>query len=58
MYYSFYMNERMLLDNWKYYQKKGECNWLLKRTLMNDETRTAKQKIAFYMENRRVVNTY
>lgn len=41
MYYSFYMNERMLLDNWKYYQRKGECNWLLKRTLMNDNTRTA-----------------
>lgn len=58
MYYSFYLNERMLLDNWKYYQGKGECNWLLKRTLMNDNTRTAEEKIKFYMENRRIVNYY
>ena len=58
MYYSYYMNERMLLDNWKYYQSKGECNWLLKRTLMNDNTRTAEEKLKFYMENRRVVNHY
>ena len=56
MYYSFYMNERMLLDNWKYYQSKGECNWLLKRTLMNDNTRSAEEKKQFYFENRRVVN--
>lgn len=56
MYYSFYMNERMLLDEWKYYQRKGECNWLLKRTLMNDNTRTPEEKIKFYKENRRVVN--
>ena len=58
MYYSFYMNERMLLDEWKYYQKKGECNWLLKRTLMNDSTRNAEEKIQFYFDNRRVVNNY
>ena len=58
MYYSFYMNERMLLDNWKYYQRKGECNWLLKRTLMNDNTRSAAMKKAFYYANRRVVNYY
>ena len=58
MYYSFYMNERMLLDNWKYYQEKGECNWLLKRTLMNDNTRTPEERIKFYFENRRVVNHY
>lgn len=48
----------MLLDNWKYYQSKGECNWLLKRTLMNDNTRTQEEKLQFYMENRRVVNHY
>ena len=54
MYYSFYMNERMLLDEWKYYQRKGECNWLLKRTLMNDNTRTAEEKIEFYFANRRI----
>lgn len=58
MYYSYYMNERMLLDNWKYYQEKGECNWLLKRTLMNDNTRTPEERIQFYFENRRVVNHY
>lgn len=58
MYYSFYMNERMLLDEWKYYQDKGECNWLLKRTLMNDNTRTPREKKKFYMDNRRVVNRY
>ena len=58
MYYSFYMNERMLIDEWKYYQRKGECNWLLKRTLMNDNSRTAEQKKQFYFENRRVVNKY
>ena len=58
MYYSFYMNERMLLDEWKYYQKKGECNWLLKRTLMNDNTRTAEEKKEFYYNNRRVVWQY
>ena len=58
MWYSFYMNERMLLDEWKYYQKKGECNWLLKRTLMNDNTRTAADKKAFYYNNRRVINDY
>jgi hypothetical protein len=50
------MNERMLLDNWKYYQEKGECNWLLKRTLMEDETRTPAEKMEFYLANRRVVN--
>jgi hypothetical protein len=50
------MNERMLLDEWKYYQRKGECNWLLKRTLMNDNTRTAEEKKQFYMENRRIEN--
>lgn len=54
MWYSFYLNERMLLDNWKYYQRKGECNWLLKRTLMNDNTRTAEEKLQFYKENRRI----
>ena len=48
----------MLLDEWKYYQKKGECNWLLKRTLMNDSTRNAEEKIQFYFDNRRVVNNY
>lgn len=58
MYYSFYMNERMLLDNWKYYQEKGECNWLLKRTLMEDNTRTPAEKMEFYIANRRVVNEY
>lgn len=58
MWYSFYMNERMLLDEWEYYQRKGECNWLLKRTLMNDNTRTAEEKIQFYKENRRVINNY
>lgn len=58
MYYSFYMNERMLLDNWKYYQEKGECNWLLKKTLMNDDTRTPAEKLEFYLANRRVVNEY
>lgn len=58
MYYSFYMNERMLLDEWKYYQGKGECNWLLKRTLMNDNTRSAAMKKVFYKANRRVVNYY
>lgn len=58
MYYSFYMNERLLLDEWKYYQRKGECNWLLKRTLMNDNTRTAEEKKQFYYDNRRVVNHY
>jgi hypothetical protein len=48
------MNERMLLDEWKYYQRKGECNWLLKRTLMNDNTRTAEEKKQFYYDNRRI----
>lgn len=49
MYYSFYMNERLLLDNWKYYD---DSNWLLKVCLAKDDTKDRTEKKRFYLANR------
>lgn len=49
MYYSFYLNERMLLDNWKYYD---DCNWLLMVTLAKDWNMAIEDKRKFYLDNR------
>lgn len=50
MYYSFYMNEKMLLDNWTDYK---ECNWLLTNLLCKDDRKTIEQKLDFYFDNRK-----
>ena len=49
MYYSFYMNERLLLDNWREYD---EVNWLLTNLLCKDDRKTIEEKADFYFANR------
>lgn len=49
MYYTFYMNERMALDNWNYYD---DCNWLLRNLVIKDNRKDFKEKIDFYLEHR------
>lgn len=49
MYYSFYMNERLLLDNWREYD---EVNWLLTNLLCKDDRKTIEEKLDFYFKNR------
>ena len=49
MYYSFYLNEKLLLDNW---DKYNECNWLLKQLLMRDYEKSIDKKIDYYLANR------
>lgn len=49
MYYSFYLNERLALSEWDYYD---ECNWLLTHLLCKDETKTIEEKLDFYIKHR------
>lgn len=51
MYYTFYMNEQLALDNWDYY---NECNWLLTNFLVKNEEMTINDKVSFYFEHRNV----
>lgn len=51
MYYSFYLNERILLNRWKDY---NECNWLLKQLLFTDRQKTVEEKIEYYLANKRI----
>lgn len=53
MWYSFYMNEKMLLDNWHDYK---EANWLLKDILAKDKRKTPEERYDFYMANRNEYN--
>ena len=48
MYYSFYMNEKLALDEWAYY---NDCNWLLAHLLCKDNRKTIAEKLDFYMDN-------
>lgn len=51
MYYSFYLNEKLLLDEWQYYD---ECNWLLTNLLCKDDRKNVEEKLDFYFSNRHV----
>lgn len=51
MYYSYYLNERMLLDNWSSY---NEGNWLLKQLLFTDSRKTVEEKIEYYLAHKKV----
>ena len=51
MYYTFYMNEQLALDNWDYY---NECNWLLTNFLVKNEEMTINDKVSFYFEHRNI----
>lgn len=53
MYYTFYLNERMALDNWEYYD---DCNWLLRLFLVKDRTKNIKTKMDFYLNHRHQYN--
>lgn len=49
MYYSFYMNEKLLLDNWDYYD---EVNLLLTYLLCKDRRKNIDEKLDFYFKHR------
>ena len=51
MYYSFYLNEKMALDNWEHYD---DVNWLLLRLLGKDKRKNTDEALAFYFEHRHV----
>lgn len=53
MYYTFYLNERMALDNWEYYD---DCNWLLRLFLVKDRTKSINTKMDFYLNHRHQYN--
>lgn len=58
MWYTFYINERMVLDNWKYYQEKyKECNSLLRQLVLKNEDFSVSEAVDFYNNNRRIVNS-
>ena len=55
MYYSFYLNEEMLLDNWRYY---GECNMLLKNCLSKDSRKSHIEMASLYFNLRNEKKQY
>ena len=50
-YKTFYCNQRLLLDNWDFYD---EVNWMLTHLLSIDDTKTIDEKLDFYFKHRHV----